>query len=96
MSNKPEIPIEDQAEIFQILSNTSRILIIKALENNEMSVGEISETIGATLQNTSQHLRLMKDKGLVEFRRDGQTVFYQISDNALGHKCKTILQTISS
>ena len=96
MSHKTEISIEDQAGIFQILSNASRILIIKALENKEMSVGEISEAIGATLQNTSQHLRLMKDKGLVEFRRDGQTVFYQITDNVLGRKCTTILQTLSS
>jgi DNA-binding transcriptional ArsR family regulator len=96
MSNDIHISIQDQAELFQVLSNTSRILIIRALEKQEMSVGEIAECIGATLQNTSQHLRLMKDKGLVEYRREGQTVYYQVVDNQLGKKCKTILHTLSN
>ena len=87
--------IEAQAEVFQLLSNASRILIMKTLQNKEMSVGEIAEEIGATLQNTSQHLRLMKDKGFVEFRRDGQTVYYQLAANPLGEKCRKILSIFS-
>jgi len=83
--------IEGQAEIHQILSNSSRLRILCALEQKEMSVGEIAEQIGATLQNTSQHLRLMKDKGVVEFRREGQTIFYQIAANEVGENCKQML-----
>jgi DNA-binding transcriptional ArsR family regulator len=92
MAIKSSTPFEEQAEIFQLFSNTSRILIMRALEKQEMSVGEIAEMIGATLQNTSQHLRLLKAKGLVEFRRDGQTVYYQITDSTLSEKCKLMLQ----
>jgi DNA-binding transcriptional ArsR family regulator len=87
--------IEVQAEIFQLLSNTSRILIMRSLQDQEMSVGDIADEIGATLQNTSQHLRLMKDRGFVEFRRDGQTVYYQLAANPLGEKCKKILSVFS-
>jgi ArsR family transcriptional regulator len=90
MKNGP-ISVEEQAEVFQLLSNASRILIMKSLQTQEMSVGEIAEQIGATLQNTSQHLRLMKDKGFVEFRRDGQTIYYQLASNLLSEKCKMIL-----
>ena len=89
------ITIDEQAEIFQLLSNASRILIMKTLQNQEKSVGEIAEEIGATLQNTSQHLRLMKDKGFVEFRREGQTVYYQLATSPLGEKCKMILDIFS-
>lgn len=89
------ISIDEQAEIFQLLSNTSRILIMKTLQNQEKSVGEIAEEIGATLQNTSQHLRLMKDKGFVEFRREGQTVYYQLATSHLSDKCKMILDIFS-
>ena len=82
---------EEQAELHQILSNSSRLLILRSLEHHEMSVGEIAEQIGATLQNTSQHLRLMKNKGVLEARRDGQTIFYQISASEIGENCKQML-----
>jgi ArsR family transcriptional regulator len=67
-----------------------------ALETQEKSVGEIADTIGATLQNTSQHLRLMKDKGMLESRREGQTIYYRITDSELGTKCKLMLQTFTN
>jgi len=66
-------------------------LILRSLEQQERSVGEIAEQIGATLQNTSQHLRLMKDKSVLEARRDGQTIFYQISASEIGENCKQML-----
>ena len=74
MSENFRTIIEEQAEIHHIFSNPSRLLILWELEAQEMSVGEIAEKIGATLQNTSQHLRLMKDRGILEARREGQTV----------------------
>jgi ArsR family transcriptional regulator len=79
---------EEQAEIHQVFSNAQRILILWLLESGEMSVGEIAEKIGATLPNTSQHLRLMKNKGMLIARREGQLIFYRITDNALGKKCR--------
>jgi DNA-binding transcriptional ArsR family regulator len=91
MSENLHDQIEEQAEIHQILSNSSRLMILCALEQKEMSVGEIAEQIGATLQNTSQHLRLMKDKGVVESRRDGQTIFYQIAASEIGETCVQML-----
>jgi DNA-binding transcriptional ArsR family regulator len=83
--------VEEQAEIHHILSNPSRLLILRTLERREVSVGELAEKIGATLQNTSQHLRLMKDKGVVEARREGQTIFYRIAESQIGKTCKSIL-----
>ena len=83
--------VEEQAELHQILSNPCRLLILRLLEKETLSVGEIAEQIDATLQNTSQHLRLMKDKGVLEARRDGQTVFYQIAASAIGQNCKKML-----
>ena len=41
--------VEEQAELHQILSNPTRLLILRSLEKQEMSVGEIAEQIGATL-----------------------------------------------
>ena len=83
--------IEEQAEIHQILSNPYRLLILCSLVQTELSVSEIAEEIGTSLQNTSQHLRLMKDRGVLESRRDGQTIFYQIASNEVGNNCKQMV-----
>jgi DNA-binding transcriptional ArsR family regulator len=91
MSNNLHNCLEEQAEIHQVLSNSSRLQILRVLEKQEISVGDLAEKIGATLQNTSQHLRLMKDKGVLEARREGQTIFYRISESEIGRTCKSIL-----
>ena len=59
-----------------------------------MSVGDIAAAIGATLQNTSQHLRLMKDKKVVQSRREGHTIFYRIADNDKMAKCSVLLNSL--
>jgi len=91
MSENLRNQIEEQAEIHQVLSNPVRLLILCTLEEKELSVGEISEQIGATLQNTSQHLRLMKDKGVLEARREGQTILYRITPGEMGKVYRQML-----
>jgi DNA-binding transcriptional ArsR family regulator len=59
---------------------------------NEMSVNEIAESIEASVQNTSQHLRLMKSSGILNTRRDGQTIYYRIADTDIGSYCRRILE----
>lgn len=95
MDTEFQSQVEEQAQVHQIFSNHWRILILWVLEKQENSVGEIADAIGTTMQNTSQHLRLMKDKGILESRRDGQTIFYRIADSDLGSNCKVLLQTLS-
>jgi DNA-binding transcriptional ArsR family regulator len=66
------------AEIHRLLANPRRLMIIWLLEKKELSVGELAQAIGASLQSTSQHLRLMREYGLVGTRREGQTIYYMI------------------
>ena len=87
--------IEEHAKIHQVLGNPSRLCILCALAEQEMSVGDIAEQIGATLQNTSQHLRLMKDKGVLDTRRDGQSIFYRIAMSETGENCKQMLAILN-
>jgi DNA-binding transcriptional ArsR family regulator len=88
--------LEGQAKLHQIFSNSSRLLILCLLAEQELSVGHIAEQIGATLQNTSQHLRLMKDKGVLSTRREGQTIYYQIADTEVGENCKQLLDIFNN
>ena len=83
---------ESQAEIYRIFSHSNRIQIFWLLMENEMSVNEIAESIEASVQNTSQHLRLMKSSGILDTRRDGQTIYYRIADTDIGSYCRRILE----
>lgn len=62
---------QKQAENSGILGNAHRIQIVWILGNRELTVSEISEEINTSMQNTSQHLRLMKNKGVLGSKRDG-------------------------
>jgi DNA-binding transcriptional ArsR family regulator len=88
-----------QAEICKVFGNVNRIMILWVLGNQEMSVGDIAEAIDTSLQNASQHLRLMKDRGILTSRRKGHTIYYRIAGNELMEDCRILrhaLQTMSS
>ena len=68
------------AEFFSVYGNHTRISIFCALREGRKTVSELAEHGGVTLQNASQHLRLMRDKGAVRAEREGQRVYYSIAD----------------
>ncbi|MBN1266010.1 MAG: winged helix-turn-helix transcriptional regulator [Anaerolineales bacterium] len=69
-----------QADRCRALAHPRRILILWSLSNGEKTVGEIAELIDSSIQNTSHHLRLMKEKKILMSNRQGQSVYYQIAD----------------
>ena len=78
---------QEQAEFCGILGNAHRIQIVWALGKHELTVSEISEEIDTSMQNTSQHLRLMKNKGVLLSRRDGREIYYRIADTKFSRTC---------
>jgi DNA-binding transcriptional ArsR family regulator len=83
---------EKQATICSIFANAKRVMILWSLTAGEMSVGEIASIIEASLQNTSQHLHLMKKMGILDSRRDGQMIYYRIAKNGHMRGCQFLLQ----
>ena len=83
---------EKEASFFTVFSNPKRVLILWNLKDQEKTVSEIASVVGTSLQNTSQHLRLMKETGILESRRDAQKVFYHIADENLADLCFHVLQ----
>jgi ArsR family transcriptional regulator len=72
-----------QASFCGIFGNPQRVLILWALADRELSVGDIATAVEASLQNTSRHLHLMKDRGVLIARREGQTVYYRVANSDL-------------
>ena len=81
---------QEQAEFCGILGNAHRIQIVWTLRNRELTVSEIAEKINASMQNTSQHLRLMKNKGVLHSRRSGREIYYRIAESKYIENCPVI------
>jgi ArsR family transcriptional regulator len=65
---------------FTIFAHATRMRILCALQQEPMSVTEIANHAGLTVTNTSQHLRLMRDRGAVIAEKRAQNVYYRIAD----------------
>ena len=81
-----------QAEFCKVFGNVQRLMILWSLADSELSVGDIARTVNGSMQNTSQHLHLMKNKGILTSRREGQTIYYCIANNKLMKNCPLLLQ----
>ncbi|MGB8360487.1 MAG: metalloregulator ArsR/SmtB family transcription factor [Acidimicrobiia bacterium] len=67
------------ASVCKGLADPKRLLIINLLRDGEMSVSDIYEFLELPQSNVSQHLSILRDKGLVTSRREAQFVYYSLS-----------------
>lgn len=68
---------ESAAALLKALANANRLQILCELGAGEMSVGALNERIPLSQSALSQHLALLRKDGLVETRRESQTVYYR-------------------
>lgn len=71
------------SELCKTLANDKRQMILGALRDDELSVGQLVERTGISQANLSQHLSIMRAAGVVRSRRDGNRIFYSISNPKL-------------
>src|SRR3989304_4828629 len=71
---------EMHADICTIFSNPKRLEIIDLLRDGEKSVNELSSLMEIPQANLSQHLSLMRQRGILETRRDGVNIYYSIAN----------------
>jgi len=72
--------LQSASRIIKALGHPTRLKIVEFLKTGEKSVGEIQEHIDRIQPVTSQHLSVMKDRGIVISRRKGTTIYYSISN----------------
>ena len=85
---------ELQAELCQMMANPKRIAIVEILSQGEQSVGAIAEVLESSISAVSQHLRTMRDKGVVVNRKEGQTVFYHLKNPKLIEGCHIMREVL--
>lgn len=67
--------------LLKALSNEKRLMIVFALHNNEMCVGDLCKIVGLGQSALSQHLARLRKDGLVTTRREAQTIYYSLNKN---------------
>lgn len=72
-----------KANIFQALSNPTRIAIVELLRDGERSAGFLIECLGVEQTNASQHLAVLRAKQIVISRKEGNQAYYSIRDPML-------------
>lgn len=68
------------AYCLQVLAHPARLLILESLRNGEKSVGELEQVCNCSQPGVSQHLRIMRDRGILESHKEANRVYYRIVD----------------
>ncbi|MGA2323800.1 MAG: metalloregulator ArsR/SmtB family transcription factor [Sedimentisphaerales bacterium] len=81
------------AETFKLFSAEARVRIVQALKRREMCVIELTSQLGITQEATSQHLRVLRDAGIVGCIKRSLHVYYSLDKQnmALVHKAVSTL-----
>ncbi|MCA9255382.1 MAG: winged helix-turn-helix transcriptional regulator [Candidatus Omnitrophica bacterium] len=79
----PMEALEQAAECLRTLAHPHRLRIVQMLLAGEYTVGELAEACGIASHVASEHLRLMKDRGLLGCERDGRCMYYHVAEDGL-------------
>jgi DNA-binding transcriptional ArsR family regulator len=82
------------ASICHTLANPKRLEIIDKLRVGELSVTELVEALEISQSNLSQHLSVMRQRGIVTTRREGLNVFYRLSNSKITQACDLMRQVL--
>lgn len=84
-----------QAEICKVLSSPKRIEIISALKDGEKTVTELVEILETPKANVSQHLSVMRHKGILTSRRNGVNIYYAIANPKVVQACTLMKEVLA-
>ena len=73
--------IERASRSLKAMSHPLRLKILCTLGEQEFSVQEIVDHVGTSQSNISQHLAILRDKGILASRKDANRVYYRVSDS---------------
>ena len=68
------------AQVCQALADPTRIMLIYTLAEGDKSVGELAEELKLSQPNVSRHLKVLRERGMVNAARDGTNVVYSLAD----------------
>lgn len=83
---------QEAAGLLKAMSNPHRLMILCRLGASEASVGALLSDSGLSQSALSQHLATLRGRGLVATRREAQTIYYRLSDQAAQDVIETLIK----
>ncbi len=68
-------------DLIESISNVTRIKIIRALAETPLAAGDLARVVDRTAPATSQHIRVLRDAGVIESTRSGNVVRYHLTNS---------------
>lgn len=85
----------DVSNFFKIIGDTTRTKILFSLDNNEMCVCDIANTLGMSKSSISHQLSVLKENGIIKSRRSGKEVYYTLDDEHVSEVFQVALEHIN-
>ncbi|MBS0274708.1 MAG: helix-turn-helix transcriptional regulator [Proteobacteria bacterium] len=79
-------------EMLKALANRHRLMILCQLVGGERPVRDLADFLGLRDSTVSQHLALLRRDGLVETRREGQTIWYSLASEPMRRLVETLYE----
>ncbi|TSA48208.1 MAG: ArsR family transcriptional regulator [Deltaproteobacteria bacterium] len=86
---------ELQADVCKIFSNAKRLEIINILKDGETSANELIERTGLSKANLSQHMAILKARGVILTRREGVNMYYRIANPKIIQACNLMREVLT-
>lgn len=86
---------ELQADVCKIFSNAKRLEIINILKDGETAANELIERTGLSKANLSQHMAILKAKGVILTRREGVNMYYRIANPKIIQACNLMREVLT-
>lgn len=83
MKKKTRQQYEARAKVAKALAHPSRLLILDLLQQQELTVGELTAEVGADQSTVSKHLAILRDAALVSVRKEGASSHYSVACGCL-------------
>ena len=90
----PEREILSLAETFKTLGDPTRVKVLQALSVKELCVCDLARLLGISESATSHQLRVLRNKKLVRYRKEGKMAFYSLDDAHIDVLMKVALQHV--
>lgn len=97
MTEKPKIDMtiyNMQAGISKTLANPIRLAILHTLRDGEKSVNELTDILGISQSNLSQHLALMRQMGILKTRKQGTSIYYSVTNPKINQACDMVREVL--
>ena len=96
LKNKPkEKELENLTTLFKILGDSTRTKILWILDHHEMCVCDIANVLNMTKSSISHQLAILREVGIVRFRRNGKEVYYTLDDEHISRLYEIGLEHIN-